>query len=283
MKSSKMVISWVCDFEFCIAQLETYRLLTIPGSQALSKLRGQSPAQADQQRFLITLAQSTATLSELVAVIGSAVQHKLIPRGSEFSLFSNRIVNVEGLLQAASPVKVPRPLGPPGSRGADILRGGPGIPAKIVPAAPWTRISSDEIFVSRLVSVFVDRINPYWRYVEDDLFLRDMISGQSGSYCSPLLVNAICAIACVSSTRKRTPMIATNHVQATLRILGRIRRTRQFSHERSAISRRGTRAIRGGLSVRSTKVSFKAMRLWYAEMGTSSLTHVQALTILSME
>lgn len=41
-----------------------------------------------------------------------------------------------------------------------------------VRAAPWTSISSSDEAISHLVSLFLTWINPHWRFVEEDLFLR---------------------------------------------------------------------------------------------------------------
>jgi hypothetical protein len=70
-----------------------------------------------------------------------------------------------------------------------------------VPAQPWTRLTTDDNFMSQLVSIFVNTSNVYWRYLEEDLFLESMQSGElTAKYCSPFLVNAVCAMACVSQS-----------------------------------------------------------------------------------
>ncbi len=72
------------------------------------------------------------------------------------------------------------------------------MPPFILPAKPWTDITDNSIFVSCLVRDFLNYHNPYWRFLEADLFLQGMRSGKVGSdFCSPLLVNAVCALACV--------------------------------------------------------------------------------------
>lgn len=45
-------------------------------------------------------------------------------------------------------------------------------PPHRVPATPWTTITSDDEAVSHLVSIFLAWINPSWRFVLPDLFLR---------------------------------------------------------------------------------------------------------------
>jgi len=69
-----------------------------------------------------------------------------------------------------------------------------------VPARPWTSVAGDGI-VSSLISAFFKWDEPFaFAYVVRDLFLRDMRHGvpSQAKYCSPLLVNAICAIRSVS-------------------------------------------------------------------------------------
>lgn len=73
-----------------------------------------------------------------------------------------------------------------------------------VPAWPWTRLDADDGLVSHLVSIFLNYNNVYWRFLEEDLFLTDMQAGSiAAEYCSPFLVNAVCALACVSSFHSR--------------------------------------------------------------------------------
>ncbi|KAK4554506.1 hypothetical protein LTR86_008360 [Recurvomyces mirabilis] len=51
-------------------------------------------------------------------------------------------------------------------------------PPYMVPAAPWTSLTSDDEAVSHLVSLFLVWINPTWRFVDPDVFIK----GQSGKY-----------------------------------------------------------------------------------------------------
>jgi hypothetical protein len=75
-----------------------------------------------------------------------------------------------------------------------------------LPAARWTNLPTSDTVASHLISVFLTGPNPYWRFIEDDLFIRDlqqMRPGQSNSSsnCTELLVNAVLAFACVSEAR----------------------------------------------------------------------------------
>lgn len=69
-----------------------------------------------------------------------------------------------------------------------------------VDAKPWTAVASDGI-VSELVSSFFNWENSFYVPIIDrDAFLEEMRSGNpaTAKYCTPFLVNAICADRCVS-------------------------------------------------------------------------------------
>lgn len=116
-----------------------------------------------------------------------------------------------------------------------------------VPAQPWTKLTKDDALVSHLVTVFLNYNNEYWRYVKEDVFLHSMQSGVPDEFCSPFLVNAICAMACLSS----------EHIATFLRPDDLMSRGEQFHKE--------------------------ALRLWILERGKASVTDIQALIIMSME
>lgn len=73
------------------------------------------------------------------------------------------------------------------------------IPLWKVPAKPWTRLTDDDDFVSHLVSLWFTWYHPYCNWIDRDLFIRDMQSGETekSRYCSAFLVNIILADACV--------------------------------------------------------------------------------------
>ena len=67
-----------------------------------------------------------------------------------------------------------------------------------VPAKPWTSVVSDNDFVSHLVSLWLTWSHPFSNWVDRGQFVHDMQAGLLGAkYCSPFLVNAILAYACV--------------------------------------------------------------------------------------
>lgn len=114
-----------------------------------------------------------------------------------------------------------------------------------VPAKPWTVLTEDDNLVSHLISLWLEYNNPFFRVVEEDLFVKAMQSGDLRSeYCSPFLVNSILALACLWS----------EHEGAFFQPDDYITRGQHFHDE--------------------------AFRLWQLEEGRASLTNLQALAIL---
>lgn len=75
-----------------------------------------------------------------------------------------------------------------------------------VRAQPWTSLAGDGI-VSDLVSSFFAWDNSFrFAFIDRECFLADMARGDAGKarYCSPFLVNAMCAFRCVSDPRSRS-------------------------------------------------------------------------------
>jgi hypothetical protein len=73
-----------------------------------------------------------------------------------------------------------------------------------VPARPWTLLAGDDL-VSELVSAFFtyDHCSGI-PFVDQECFLADMRAEDivQARFCSPLLVNAICALKCVSVSKQ---------------------------------------------------------------------------------
>jgi hypothetical protein len=73
------------------------------------------------------------------------------------------------------------------------------IPPYTGPACPWTTVTDDSGLVSHLISLYFTWNHLFFNWIDRDLFLRDLNSGNAHSpFCSPFLVNAILADACVS-------------------------------------------------------------------------------------
>jgi hypothetical protein len=70
-----------------------------------------------------------------------------------------------------------------------------------VPAQPWTTVTTDGDLVSHLVSLYFTWDYPFYVFLDRDVFLKHMVNGDTTSeFCSPFLVNALLANACVSHT-----------------------------------------------------------------------------------
>jgi hypothetical protein len=70
-------------------------------------------------------------------------------------------------------------------------------------ARPWTTLVGNGL-VSELVSSFFANDNCFYLpFIDQECFLHDMQAGDidNADFCSPLLVNAICALRCVSKTQ----------------------------------------------------------------------------------
>jgi hypothetical protein len=71
-----------------------------------------------------------------------------------------------------------------------------------VRAKPWTIVTKDDDFVSHLLSLYFTWDYPFHGFLDRDVFLRHMTNDQVDSeFCSPFLVNALLANACVSPCR----------------------------------------------------------------------------------
>ena len=69
-----------------------------------------------------------------------------------------------------------------------------------VHARPWTHIAGDGLISDLISSFFAYDNGFYLSFVDQESFLDNMLSGDiaNSEFCSPLLVNAICALRCVS-------------------------------------------------------------------------------------
>jgi hypothetical protein len=81
-----------------------------------------------------------------------------------------------------------------------------------VPARPWTVIAGDGV-VSDLISTFFAACHYFVAvFVDKTCFLQDMRSGsiKTSEFCSPFLVNAICAWAAVSPQGITIPILSVD-------------------------------------------------------------------------
>lgn len=160
---------------------------------------GNGPPVSDPQQFalhtfLVNLAHSTGSLRQVARLSMSISQATLgtrLPSPEDFNMLCNRIVQfsyMEEMLRATQHVhSVPiLRLGGVGQSAivdardsAPVQRelfqhdvGKPDDPPYRAPAVPWSTTLSDHDAVSHLISVFLVWINPTWRFVEPDLFLK---------------------------------------------------------------------------------------------------------------
>jgi hypothetical protein len=68
--------------------------------------------------------------------------------------------------------------------------------ARLASARNWTSVTEDTNLLVALLSAWTVREYSYYHYLDREAFLDDMAAGRS-DFCSPLLVNALLASACV--------------------------------------------------------------------------------------
>ncbi|KAH7025325.1 fungal-specific transcription factor domain-containing protein [Macrophomina phaseolina] len=70
------------------------------------------------------------------------------------------------------------------------------------PVRHWTRITDDQDWIEHLLSLYFSWQHPFFQSFPEQLFRADMASGRT-DYCSPLLVNTLCAAGCRFSNNRR--------------------------------------------------------------------------------
>ncbi|KAI9790435.1 MAG: hypothetical protein M1835_000964 [Candelina submexicana] len=68
------------------------------------------------------------------------------------------------------------------------------------PTESWTRVTQDSELVGHLMGLYFSWLHPFFTLFSSECFLHDMACGRI-KYCSPLLVNALLALACNYSDR----------------------------------------------------------------------------------
>lgn len=159
-----------------------------------------------RQDFLIALCQSTASLWEVVQAAKSTFSPETrinLPDSKAFQPLRDYIITLDTLgevVAEANPdeTSYAQGLSSISESSCFVPDGSHDGPLFWVPASPWTTVIGNDEAVSQLVSTFLTMLNPYWRYLEEDLFLRQMRSkNENGLYCSVFLVNTILAAASV--------------------------------------------------------------------------------------
>ncbi|KAK6330411.1 hypothetical protein TWF696_003508 [Orbilia brochopaga] len=80
-------------------------------------------------------------------------------------------------------------------------------------ASPWTTVTDDDELVSHLMSLYMIWDHPAWHLFDFDIFL-DATKHEDRTYCSPLLVNATLAEACVSYDAPSDPQCHSDAEQS---------------------------------------------------------------------
>ena len=77
-----------------------------------------------------------------------------------------------------------------------------------VPAKPWTSVTDDDDLVSHLISLYMTWDYPFYAFIDRETFLVHMRNGSLHSdFCTPFLVNAMLANACVSTRVPVLPLL----------------------------------------------------------------------------
>ncbi|USW46740.1 hypothetical protein Slin15195_G000590 [Septoria linicola] len=166
---------------------------------------------------------------------------------------SDRVITLQGITSTflAAAVVADGNLSSPAQQFASSTiadRRLPPDPVYQVPASPWVGSGSTDDGISRVLSCYLNIVNPNFKYLGIDLFLRDMRSGGTNSlYCSSLLVHAVLAAGSLYSEHKEA-----------------------FTQP-------------GDLLTRGEQYHEEALRLWKLEDGRASITNLQALGILAAE
>lgn len=157
--------------------------------------------------FLLALARSTASLGEIASFAARVVDTGSVPALPPAKAYRFLHGNVAGLEDVAR-VALSKSIA--GVDGVDVATMDP--PEKEpflhwVPGSFWTEVTDDDDVVSHLVSSFLAHWNPYWRFVEEDRFLRSTRACKlSTQHASPLLINSILASAAVRSRANSKPL-----------------------------------------------------------------------------
>jgi len=146
----------------------------------------------DRIEYLLSVIRSTDSIEEIAIALGVNL--------AEFHLEDQtRAQAVQELREATADVEPPGESNPRKRRMVMSIQSLADEPLFDLPAKPWTNVTDDNHFVSHLVSLYFTWEHAACHIIERELFLADMKSGQLDSQCcSPLLVNALLATACVS-------------------------------------------------------------------------------------
>lgn len=133
-----------------------------------------------------------------------------------------------------------------------------------VPCKPWTKVTKDDHLVSGLVSLYFTWDHPIMQVVDQEMFLHDMTAGDlSSEFCSPVLVNSILAVACVSCLTFSICSLAF------------------LTFDKTYSPYPEVYAVSGDVASRGQHFFEEAEARWKAEEGRPSLANIQALELMS--
>ncbi|KAL2012703.1 hypothetical protein VTN00DRAFT_228 [Thermoascus crustaceus] len=158
----------------------------------IESLRSSEPTRVDS---LLTLIRSNASLNDIAAAISENIRelHDKGTPDSNVPASLEEAVSQVNQLQRLSSESYSR-------RKFITLEKICDIPLYNVPAKPWTSVTDDSQFVSHLVSLYFTWNHPFLQFIDQQLFLKHMASGDLNSkFCTPFLVNSMLALASMYS------------------------------------------------------------------------------------
>ncbi len=133
-----------------------------------------------------------------------------------------------------------------------------------VPCKPWSKVTKDDHLVSGLVSLYFTWDHPLMQVVDQEMFLHDMTAGDlSSEFCSPVLVNSILAVACVSCLTFSVCSLAF------------------LTFDKTYSPYPEVYAVPGDVASRGQHFFEEAEARWKSEEGRPSLANIQALALMS--
>ncbi len=108
------------------------------------------------------------------------------------------------------------------------------VPSRSKVSSEWTRVTDDAEFVGSLMALYFCWEHPFYILFSKECFLYDMAQGRT-KYCSPLLVNALLALACAFSDRPEARTDPTDPNTAGDHFFAEARRL-LFENERSTVT-----------------------------------------------
>lgn len=97
-------------------------------------------------------------------------------------------------------------------------------------ARDWTGVLVQDNVFRKLLSLYLSRDHLLSRYFDEDRFLDDMAAGMK-TYCSRLLVNAVCSLACV----RPDSTICAHSIRLTLLVVQFQRNRREHGSSRTIL------------------------------------------------